>query len=411
MSIRCINTRWAASVAALALALGFTPAALAQEEVPPPQQNITDFSPREIPPNKQVVMSQDTELLEGVEAGSVPRYRVEPFWPKPLPNNWILGQVAGGDVSSDDHVWFVHRSGSLSDREVGVMQDPPINKCCYPAPPVVEFDQEGNLVSAWGGPSDEYEWFENEHGIHVDDEDFVWVGGNGENDHHLLKFTRDGEFVMQIGASGQSQGSNDTENLNRPADVDVDEEANEIYVADGYGNRRVIVFDTETGEYKRHWGAYGNQPDDDLPPPDDPRTGDAQQFGSPVHCVRISDEGLIYVCDRVNNRYQVFEKDGTFVEEAYYERDTLLSGSVSDLVLSHDPEQRFVIMVDGSNNEMRIADREASETLARIGRPGRQAGQFHVVHDIAIDSSGNLFTTEVNTGQRIQKFELLEPAQ
>lgn len=406
---------WSKSLAAsgMAAALGLASAfpALSQEEVPPPKQNIMDFSPRDIPQEKRVVMSQDTEVLEGVDPASVPRYRVDPFWPKPLPNNWIMGQVAGGDVSNDDHVWFLHRPRSLSDREVGATQDPPINKCCYPAPPVVEFDQEGNLVNAWGGPSDEYDWPENEHGIHVDDEGFVWIGGNAENDHHLLKFTRDGEFLMQIGEPGQNQGSNDTENLGRPADVDVDEEANEIYVADGYGNRRVIVFDTETGEYKRHWGAYGNPPDDSVPPPEDPRTGDAQQFGSPVHCVRISAEGQIYVCDRVNNRYQVFEKDGTFVDEAYYERDTLLSGSVSDLVLSHDPEQRFVIMVDGSNNEMRIADRAAAETRARVGRPGRQAGQFHVVHDIAIDSAGNLYTTEVNTGQRIQKFELIEAAQ
>ena len=385
--------------------------AVAQEEVPPAAQSITDYSARDIPADKQVVMSQGTEVEEGADAGSLPHYRVDPFWPKPLPNNWLLGQVAGADVGPDGNIWFLHRPRSLSDREVGVTQDPPINKCCYPAPPVVVFDPEGNLVNAWGGPAEAYDWPENEHGIHVDDEGFVWVGGNAENDHHILKFTPEGDFLMQIGTPGANQGSNDTENLGRPADLDVDEEADEVYVADGYGNRRVIVFDTETGEYKRHWGAYGNQPDDSLPPPEDPRTGDAQQFGSPVHCVRLSADGRVYVCDRVNNRYQVFEKDGTFVDEAYYERDTLLSGSVSDLVLSNDPEQRFVIMVDGSNNEMRIADRQSAETVARIGRPGRNAGQFHVVHDIAIDEAGNVYTTEVNTGQRIQKFELVEPSE
>ena len=397
-----------ASVIACAALLSH--AALPQEEVPPPEQTMTVFSSHDIPPDKRVVMSQETEILEGADAAGVPNYRVDPFWPKPLPNNWILGQVSGADVSDDDHVWFLHRPNSLSDREVGVTQDPPINKCCYPAPPVIEYDQKGSLVNAWGGPGEGYDWFENEHGIHVDDEGFVWIGGNGESDHHLLKFTRDGEFVMQIGEPGASQGSNDTDNLNRPADFDVDDKANEIYIADGYGNRRVIVFDTETGEYKRHWGAYGETPDDDAAPPEDPRQGEAKQFGSPVHCVRIADDGQILVCDRVNNRYQVFEKDGTFVEEAYYERDTLLSGSVSDLVLSQDPDQHFVIMVDGSNNEMRIADRAESKTLARVGRPGHQAGQFHVVHDIAIDSNGNVYTTEVNTGQRIQKFELIEAA-
>jgi DNA-binding beta-propeller fold protein YncE len=399
---------------ALALGASFLPlsgtAVVAQEVAQPPQQSITDFSPREIPVDKRVVMSQETELLKGVDPSGIPLYRVDPFWPAPLPNNWVLGQVAGADVGPDGRIWFVHRPGSLSDREVGVMQDPPINKCCYPAPPVVAFGADGVLVDGWGGPGEGYDWFESEHGIHVDDEGFVWVGGNGDNDHHILKFTSDGEFVLQIGTPGASQGSNDTANVKSPADMEVDEEANEIYVADGYGNRRVVVFDTETGAYKRHWGAYGNVPDDSVEIPEGPQRGDVQQFGSPVHCVRIAVDGRVYVCDRYNNRYQVFEKDGTFVEEAYYERDTLLSGSISDLVLSSDPEQRFVIMVDGSNHEMRIADRAGAETVARVGRPGRNAGQFHVVHDIAIDDAGNLYTTEVNTGQRIQKFELLEPA-
>jgi hypothetical protein len=210
---------------------------------------------------------------------------------------------------------------------------------------------------------------------------------------------------MQIGTLGASQGSNDTENLGQPADMEVDEAANEIYVADGYGNRRVIVFDTETGEYKRHWGAYGNRPHDDELPPYDPEAEPSPQFGSPVHCVRVARDGLVYVCDRVHNRYQVFQKDGTFVSETFFEPETLLSGSVSDLVLSNDRKQAFIFMVDGVNQELRIVDRDQAETLARVGRPGRQAGQFHVVHDIAIDFAGNLYTTEVNTGQRVQKFE------
>ena len=394
-----------ATLLVIAAGLATAPPAAAQEAVPSPQQTITDFSPREIPADRQVVMSQGTEFAEGVEPGSVPGFQVDPFWPKPLPNNWLLGQVAGVDVDSEDHVWIVHRPGSLSDREVGVMLDPPINKCCYPAPPVLEFDQEGNLLNAWGGPGDGYDWPSSEHGILVDEAGNVWLAGNGDEDRQLLKFTHDGEFLMQIGTPGAEQDSNDTANLGSPADMEMDEEANEIYVADGYGNRRIIVFDSETGEYKRHWGAYGNVPSDEELPAYSPDAEPSQQFGSPVHCVRIADDGLVYVCDRPNDRYQVFQKDGTFVDEAFFETYTLLSGSVSDLVLSNDPDQAFIFMVDGVNQEMRIVDRDEATVLGRLGRPGRQAGQFHVVHDIAIDSLGNVYTTEVNTGQRVQKFE------
>jgi hypothetical protein len=337
----------------------------------------------------------------------VGQFIVDPFWPKPLPNNWIMGQVAGVHVDADDHIWIVQRPNSLSDREVGASQDPAWSKCCVAAPPVLEFDISGNLLGGWGGPGDGYDWPRNEHGIHVAD-GFVWLAGNGEGDHQILKFTVDGRFVMQIGAADQGTGSNDTQNLGRPADLVVDGGARELYVADGYGNRRVIVFDSETGEYKRHWGAYGNTPHDDPMPAYDPASPRSDQFGSPVHCVYLSSDDLVYVCDRVNNRYQVFGKDGSFVSEAIFEPDTLLSGSVSDLVLSRDPGQNFIYMVDGTNNELRIVERRSNIVRARLGRPGRWAGQFHVVHDIAIDSQGNLYTTEVNTGQRVQKFRRLD---
>ena len=337
----------------------------------------------------------------------VPQFIVDPFWPKPLPNNWILGQVAGVHVDTDDRIWIVHRPGSLSDRELGASQDPPWSKCCLAAPPVLEFDMSGNLLRAWGGPGDGYDWPRSEHGIHVA-EGFVWLAGNGAGDHQVLKFTTDGEFVMQIGAADQGSGSNDTGNLGQPADLVVDTAAREVFVADGYGNRRVAVFDADTGQYKRHWGAYGNTPHDDPMPAYDPANPPSGQFGSPVHCIRVSNDGLVYVCDRVNNRYQVFQKDGTFVSEAIFEPATLLSGSVSDLVLSLDAGQDFIFMVDGTNNELRIVERASNRTLARVGRPGRLAGQFHVVHDIAIDSQGNVYTTEVNTGQRVQKFRRVD---
>ena len=338
------------------------------------------------------------------KAASAPELQVDPFWPKPLPNNWILGQVSGVAVDKRGHVWIVQRPRSLSDRELGAQQNPPWSKCCVAAPPVIVFDQAGNVVRAWGGPGAGYEWPESEHGVFVDDTDSVWLAGNGNKDSQILKFTLEGKFLLQIGRSGQSQGSNDTANLGSPADINVDVAAREVYVADGYRNRRVIVFDSETGAYKRHWGAYGKRPSDDATPPYDPARPPSQQFGNPVHCARLAKDGLLYVCDRTNDRFQIFRKDGTFVSEAFFEKDTRLNGSVSELAFSPDREQSLLYMVDGVNNEMRIVDRATNAILGRVGRPGRFAGQFHVVHNVAVDAQGNVYTTEVNTGQRVQKF-------
>ena len=341
-------------------------------------------------------------------ANAVPQLQVDPFWPKALPNNWLLGQVSGVAVDKRGHVWIVQRPRSLSERELGAAQNPPLGKCCIAAPPVLVFDQSGNLVRAWGGPAPGYEWPESEHGIFVDGEDSVWLAGNGDNDSQLLKFTLDGKFLLQIGRSGQSRGSNDTANLGSPADINVDLAAREVYVADGYRNRRVIVFDSETGAYKRHWGAYGNRPSDEPTPAYDPSRPPSRQFGNPVHCVRLAEDGLVYVCDRVNDRVQIFRKDGTFVSEAFFEGNTRLSGSVSELAFSPDEKQRFLYMVDGVNNELRIVDRATSAVLGTVGREGRYAGQFHVVHNVAVDAEGNVYTTEVNTGQRVQKFRRLD---
>ena len=361
----------------------------------------------EIPFERRAVHAPTTVPADEDAAG-VPQFLVDPFWPKPLPRNWIVGQVAGVDVGPGDHVWIVHRPASLSERERAAELDPPIGKCCVAAPPVLEFDLSGNLLNAWGGPGDGYDWPANEHGIFADDEGFVWLAGNGQTDRHILKFTAAGEFVLQIGSPGSAMDSNDTANLGRPADLFVDLDAGEVYVADGYGNRRVIVFDSETGDYKRHWGAYGRRPDDAPLPDYDPAAVPARQFRSPVHCIQMSRDGLVYACDRVSNRYHVFRKDGTLVAEAFFEPATLLNGSVSDIALSQDAGQAFIYMVDSVNNELRIVDRASHTVLGRVGRPGRWAGQFHAVHNIAIDSQGNLYTTEVNTGQRVQKFRRLD---
>ncbi len=343
-------------------------------------------------------------------AADPPRFQVDPFWPKPLPNNWILGQVSGVAVDAQDHVWIIQRPGSLTTDEKGAALNPPLSKCCVPAPPVIEFDPAGAVVQAWGGPGDGYDWPSNEHGIYIDPKGFVWIAGNGEKDGMILKFTRAGKFVMQIGHAGSSKGSNDTTQLGRPADTWLDPEANEIYVADGYGNHRIIVFDADTGAYKRHWGAYGNKPTDEKLPPYDPKAPPSPQFANPVHCVKLSKDGLVYVCDRTNDRIQVFRKDGTFVAEYFYLKQTLFAGSVWDIYLWPDRQQTFLFNTDGSNNEVRTILRSDGEVLGAFGRSGRNAGEFHWVHNLAVDSKGNMFTTEVDTGKRVQKFRNLGDA-
>jgi hypothetical protein len=349
-------------------------------------------------------------------AAEVPKFEVDPSWPKPLPNNWTLGQVAGVAVDEHDHVWIMQRPRSLSRLEKAAASNPPAAKCCVPAPPIIEFDPEGNVVQAGCGPGEGYDWPKQEHGIRIDG-NFVWFGGNHKEDGFLLKFTRDGKFVKQIGKAGPRKGDNDTTQLGQPADFWVDSSANELYVADGYGNHRIIVFDATTGEYKRHWGAYGKRPADEANPTSkdpgghsyDPKAPPSQSFNNPVHCVKIADDGLVYVCDRSNDRLQVFQKDGTFVSEWMYLPQTL-SGSVWDLYLWPDKAQSFLIMVDGGNNEMRVVRRADGEVVGSYGRFGRMAGQFFGVHNVAVDSRGNVFTTEVFEGKRIQKWKVVSGA-
>jgi hypothetical protein len=338
-------------------------------------------------------------------ANDVPRFQAEPFWPKALPENWILGQVSGIAVAPDDTVWVVHRPATLLDDEKGASLNPPATKCCKAAPAVLAFDADGNLKHAWGGPGEGYDWPKSEHGIHIDKEGNVWLAGNSKEDHQILKFSPDGKFLLQVGKPGNPGGSNSTSQLGSPAHMVIDDAANELFVADGYLNRRVVVFDSKTGAYKRHWGAYGKQPgpDDKLPPykPDDALS---QSFGNPVHCVRIANDGLVYVCDRVNDRIQVFRKDGTFVKEFRVVPETLQNGSVWDLVLSTDPQQQFIFIADGANGQIHTIAREDGKLLSQWGRHGRQPGQFKWVHNIAIDSKGNLYTSEVGFGRRTQKF-------
>lgn len=343
-----------------------------------------------------------------------PRYVVDASWPLELPDNMILGQVAGIAVSADDHVWIVHRPKTVTESQMGQVLDPPLSECCVPAPSVIEFDADGNFIQAWGGPQwnigsqewvqPDYDWPLNEHGIFVDAEDNVWLGGNGDNDHIVTRFTRDGRHLMTIGILGETGGSNDTERLGRPADVAVDTSSNEVYVADGYLNRRVIVFDSETGEYKRHWGAYGERPDDSPLPAYTPNSATIRQYRGPVHSVLLGPDNQVYVSDRGSNRLQVFDRDGTFIREAILSPATLGNGSVWDIEASPYDNQGWLFVVDGRNMTVRIVDRETLEIVGSIGRGGHQAGQFDWVHNIAIDSRGDIYTAEVNDGRRVQKF-------
>jgi len=348
-------------------------------------------------------------LPRTAHAGEIPTFAVEAAWPKPLPNNWIIGQVGGITADSKGHIWVFHRPRSLTDDEKGASLTPPRSKCCISAPPVLEFDTDGNLLRSWGGPGEGYEWVGREHGIEVDT-GFVWLTGNADNDNAVLKFTTDGKFVMQIGKIAPSKGSNDTTQLGKPAETAIDKDANEIYVADGYGNRRVIVFDATTGAYKRHWGAYGKPPDDNKQPPYDPKAPVSQQFANPVHCVKITNDGLVYVCDRINNRIQVFKKDGSFVNEWFFEKNTLGNGAVWDVAIWPDPKQTYLLSADGENNEIRVIRRDDGSVVGSFGHNGRNAGQFHWVHAMAVDAKGNVYTAEVDTGKRIQKFKLTSDA-
>lgn len=348
-----------------------------------------------------------------------PYFEVDPLWPKPLPKHWLLGSTIGVSVDDRDHVWIIHRSSAtLDDNEKGLELNPPRGECCAGAPPVLEFDPEGNLVSSWGGPGQGYEWPSSNHGITVDYKGNVWIGGNGAQDSHVLKFTREGKFLLQVGkararapgqpnAAGQPTflgNSQDQQSFGRVAKIFVDPMANEAYLADGYLNKRVAVIDADTGALKRYWGAYGNKPDDTDLGPYKPDAPPAQQFRNPVHCADLSNDGFVYVCDRVNNRLQVFQKDGTFVKETFIARNTLGAGAAWDLAFSRDPQQTYLYVADGLNMRVHVLRRDTLEELTTFGDGGRQPGQFFGVHSIATDSQGNIYTTETYEGKRVQKF-------
>jgi DNA-binding beta-propeller fold protein YncE len=338
-----------------------------------------------------------------------PQFEPDPLWSKALPNKWVNGQVGGVAVDSHDNVWVFHRPGTIPDGEKAASLNPPQAECCIPAPSVLEFDTKGKFLQAWGGPGQGYEWFASEHGIFIDSKDNVWLSGSAKEDNQILKFTTKGKLLLQIGHAGKNQGSNDTANLGGPAGLFVYPKTNELFVADGYFNHRVIVFDADTGAYKRHWGAYGKRPDDNLKLPARAQMiqGPAPEgFNNPVHAVIVTNDDLVYVADRSNNRLQVFKLDGTFVKEVFIARNTLQSeGTVHAFAVSPDKDQKFLYVVDGSNKAIRILNRQTLEMVSTVGgHAGHNAREFFHIHGIAADSKGNLFLGEVNNGQRYYRY-------
>jgi len=377
-----------------------------------------------------------------------PRFEVDPLWPKPMPNRWILGSTVGVAVDARDHVFIVHLTDSFTPRtEIGLATNPPTGECCAPAPNVLEYDPAGALVGHWGGPGSGYSWPEASSGLAIDDAGNVWIGGSGGADTRILKFSHDGKFIAEFGKAGapattaQRGGAPDTayagvspgragrgggrggrggrgraatpalpansrstDSFGGPAGFSFDGKANEAYVADGSRNHRVAVIDMTTGAIKRFWGAYGNTPDDADTSTYDPSAPPPKQFGAPVSCAKLSSDGLVYVCDTRNDRIQVFKKDGSFVKEKAIAPQTLGTGSVWDIAFSRDPQQRYLYVADGMNMQVHVVDRQTLDVLTSFGDGGRQPGEFYAVHSVATDSKGNLYTAETYEGKRVQKF-------
>ena len=348
-------------------------------------------------------VSEVSQEASELTSETLPVWEIDPTWPPTLPNDWILGDIRGMFIDDDDHLWVVHMPSSLTRQEIGAEEDPPIADCCFTAPPVLELDPEGNVLQAWGGPGEGYTWFDQEHGIYLDHNGFVWLGTS--NGNHVMKFTREGEHVLTIGEPGINMGSNDPDHLGGPANFFVEPSTNELFIADGYRNRRVVVYDAATGEYQRHWGAYGRPPDDDYRyeypvDPDDP----PQQY-STLHGIIGSDDGLIYVADRRGNRIQAFRQDGEYLMERFVRPETGGSGTGFSLGLSRDPEQSILYLIDGTNQRVWMLQRDDLEILGRFGRPGRQAGEFIRAHMVVLDSRGYLYTGEAGNGRRMQRFK------
>jgi hypothetical protein len=366
-----------------------------------------------------------------VRAQEPPRYRVDPSWPGDLPNHWGLGHVESVVVDQEDHVWALHFTRSMNQDERGLAHNPPLSECCVPAPAVIEFDANGKIIKSWGGPGTVPDWPAEEQALWVDKMANVWIAGSWYSgsfirrpedditlpveleklpwDRHALKFSKDGKLLLEIGHPSKAAANNqDTGLLGGVSSIQVDERAHEVYFADGYINRRIVVYDSETGKFKRGWGAYGiplseisnSKPADGY----DPSAPPSKQFRGPVVGLRISNDDLVYAGDAQNDRIQVFTKPGKFVKEFFVAPKTLGEGSVSGIAFSRDPKQKYLLVADGSNSAVWILNRDDGSVVTRFGHKSRNVGYFSTLHTLDMDSHGNIYTGEVRYENRLQKF-------
>jgi hypothetical protein len=402
---------------------------------------------------------RDHGAIQAMQGKQAPRFEVDMLWPKPMPNHWILGSAVGVAVDSKDHVFVINLVDSFNARtESGAIANPPSGTCCFPSPAVIEYDAAGAVVNSWGGAGQGYDWPGTPTGISIDNKDNVWIAGSGGLDQHILEFTHDGKFIKQIGkrgvappppapapgdtayagvspgAAGRGGRGGAAFTVTQPAggrgggrgrggapaptlppnsgstvlfggatQIAVDAASNEAFVADGLRNRRVAVVDLSSGAIKRFFGAYGNKPDDAKLAAYDPSAPAAQQF-STVKCAKLAKDGMLYVCDRANDRIQLFKKDGSFVKEVKVAPQTRGEGSVWDVAFSADAAQRYLYVADGANDKIHVLDRQSLEELLSFGDGGRVPSEFYAVHSIAVDSKGNVYTAETYEGKRLQKF-------
>lgn len=367
----------------------------------------------------------------------MPVFKADTSWPK-LPDDMILGQIPGLSIAQDDTIWVLTRPNSLGPTETGRDTYPPITNACCKAPAhVLQFDQDGRLLRMWGGPAlapgqstfsgdgrdrkeeGDEQWPANVHGLYVDADETVWIGGNGAGDHVILNFTADGEFIRQIGRRQVTKGNLSREYLGSPADISVN--ADSVLVADGYTNTRVIEFSATNLGFRQLWGAYGTEPGSGT------RAGDfdqsmatstaeggpdtnAPEFEPMVHCVVRGPENTVYVCDRRNNRLQIFRETGDtieFVKNVAIAPETGGTRTASDVAFS--PDGKYVYVADMMNGRVWVLLREDHGIVGWFGRNGRYPGQFIWLHSVDVDSAGNVYTTEVNTGRRVQRFVLQTP--